>query len=235
MLNIKNITKKFNDKAVIDNVSLSAQQGQVIVLLGSSGVGKSTMLRVLCNLENADSGILEFNGAPLHFDQVGMVFQDFNLFPHLTVLENITLALQHVAQHEESVATKIAFEMLQRFNIDHKASSYPASLSGGQRQRVAFARALALNPKILCLDEPTSALDPVLTAEVATIIKNVARQNMIVIIATHDIGLLENLDATICLMQHGQIVQQATTLGLAQQPNDFGQIKNFMQGKSSVQ
>lgn len=234
MLSIKNITKKFHGKAIIDDVSIDIMPGQIVVLLGQSGVGKSTILRVLSNLESVDEGSIELDRVSLDFKKVGMVFQDFNLFAHLTVLENLTLPLIAVAHVSEKEATIIAREMLQRFNVAHKESAYPASLSGGQKQRVALARALCMRPKVLCLDEPTSALDPLLTSEVAQIITQLAAQNMMIIIATHDIGLLENLSCIIYLMRDGKIVERATTQELAQQPESFKFIKYFMQGKSAV-
>jgi len=234
MLSIKNITKKFHGKAIINDVSIDVMPGQIVVLLGQSGVGKSTILRVLSNLEQVDTGTIELDGASLDFKKVGMVFQDFNLFAHLTVLENLTLPLVSVAHVQPDQATKIAHEMLQRFNVASKASSYPMSLSGGQKQRVALARALCMQPKVLCLDEPTSALDPLLTSEVANIITQLAAQNIMIIIATHDIGLLENLSCIIYLMRDGKIVERATTDQLAQQPESFKFIKHFMQGKVVV-
>ena len=192
MLNIKNLVKKFYEKVIIDDVSLTVQPGEIVVLLGGSGVGKSTVLRILSNLEQANSGQIELDDQLLDFKKVGMVFQDFNLFTNLTVLENLMYPLIHVAKVDKELAQKHALEILAKFNIDHKANVYPSSLSGGQKQRVAIARALCMQPRIVCLDEPTSALDPMLTADVAQIIQSLAAQGIIIIIATHDIGLLEN-------------------------------------------
>lgn len=234
MLSIKNITKKFHGKAIINDVSIDVLPGQIVVLLGQSGVGKSTVLRVLSNLEQIESGKIELDGVPIDFKKVGMVFQDFNLFTHLTVLENLTLPLISVARVQSDKATEIAREMLQRFDVARKANSYPMALSGGQKQRVALARALCMQPKVLCLDEPTSALDPLLTSEVAQIITQLAAQNMMVIIATHDIGLLENLSCVIYLMSDGKIIERATTSELAQRPESFKFIKHFIQGKTVV-
>lgn len=234
MLSIKNITKKFHGKAIINDVSIDVLPGQVVVLLGQSGVGKSTILRILSNLEQIESGKIELDGAQLDFKKVGMVFQDFNLFANLTVLENLTRPLISVAHVQPDKATKIAHKMLQRFDVSSKAASYPMALSGGQKQRVALARALCMQPKVLCLDEPTSALDPLLTSEVAQIITQLAAQKMMIIIATHDIGLLENLSCIIYLMSDGKIIERATTFELAQQPESFKFIKHFMQGKTVV-
>jgi len=233
MLSVKNIIKKFHSKIIVDDVSFDVAPGEIVVLLGQSGVGKSTMLRALSHLETIDAGQLMLDGAPLDFKKVGMVFQDFNLFPHLTVLENLTLPLVKVAHISQERATEMAQAALAQFNIADKESMYPTSLSGGQKQRVALARALCMQPKVLCLDEPTSALDPQLTSEVAQIITKLAAQNMMIVIATHDIGLLDNLSCTIYLMQDGKIVQRATSQELLQQPESFKLIKSFMQGKNA--
>ena len=257
MLIVKNIVKKFHGKKVIDDVSFDVAPGQIVVFLGQSGVGKSTILRVLSNLESADAGLMTLDDSSLSsptttvsaiangdgwigdpeikkdfdFSKVGMVFQDFNLFAHLTVEQNLTLPLTVVAKKSKDEAKKIAQEMLQRFEIGSKATNYPISLSGGQKQRVALARALCMNPKLLCLDEPTSALDPQLTEQVAQIIAQLAEQKMMIVIATHDIGLLQNLNCTIHLMAHGKIIETATTAQLQKSLDSFGKIKNFMQGK----
>jgi ABC-type polar amino acid transport system ATPase subunit len=232
MLNIKNLVKKFHDKSVIDDISLTVQEGEILVLLGGSGVGKSTILRVLSNLEQADSGNIELDNKDLDVKKVGIVFQDFNLFNNLTALENLVYPLVHVLKIEQNKAEEIALRMLAKFNIDHKAQSYASSLSGGQKQRVAIARALCMNPKVICLDEPTSALDPMLTSDVAKIITELAQQGIIVFIATHDIGLVENLNCTICLMKDGKIIQKSTSEQLKNQPEMAVQIQNFMQGKN---
>lgn len=232
MLNIKNLIKKFHEKVILDDISLSVSKGEVLVLLGGSGVGKSTILRVLSNLEKADSGQIELDGEQLNFKNTGMVFQDFNLFSNLTVLENLVYPLVHVAKIDEKRAEEIAQEMLLKFNIDHKAHNYPHSLSGGQKQRVAIARALCMSPKVLCMDEPTSALDPMLTLDVAKIVQNLALQGIIILIATHDIGLVENLHCTVCLMKDGKIIQRATSEELKNKSENSVQILNFIQGKS---
>ncbi len=243
MLIVKNIIKKFHNKKVIDDVSFDVAPGQIVVLLGQSGVGKSTMLRALSNLESIDAGSMTLSsssstpiGDPdikkdFDFSKVGMVFQDFNLFTHLTVEQNLTLPLTIVAKKTENDALQIAHKMLQRFEMDSKATNYPVALSGGQKQRVALARALCMNPQVLCLDEPTSALDPQLTEQVAQIITQLAQQNMMIVIATHDLGLLQNLNCTIHFMQHGKIVETATTAQLQKSLDSFEKIKNFMQGK----
>jgi polar amino acid transport system ATP-binding protein len=233
MLIVNKVSKKFHGQNVINEVSFDVKPGQVVVLLGRSGVGKSTILRMLCNLETFDSGSVQLNGTPIDFSKVGMVFQEFNLFGHLTVLQNLTLPLMHVAGKNEQEATKIAQDMLLRFDMGAWAAAYPASLSGGQKQRVCLARALGMKPEVLCLDEPTSALDPQLTQQVAQIIHKLAQQNIMIVIATHDIGLLQNLACTIHLMAHGNIIQSASTQELQNNPENFSKIKNFMDGKTN--
>jgi polar amino acid transport system ATP-binding protein len=231
MLIVKNLIKKFHGKKVIHDVSFDVAPGQIIVLLGQSGVGKSTILRVLSNLEPIDAGSMMLEGKQIDFSKVGMVFQDFNLFTHMTIEQNLMLPLMQVANKTEGQAKQIAYEMLQRFEIASKALHYPVSLSGGQKQRVALARALCMNPLLLCLDEPTSALDPQLTEQVAQIITKLSEQKMMLIIATHDIALLKNLSCTIHLMQDGKIIETATTAQLQKSLDSFAKIKNFMQGK----
>ncbi len=232
MLNIKNLIKKFHQKSIINDISLTVQPGEIIVFLGGSGVGKSTILRVLNNLEKADSGKLELDQQQLDFKNIGMVFQDFNLFKNLTVLENLVYPLTYVLKIDQKKAEEIAMRMLAKFNIDSKADYYATSLSGGQKQRVAIARALCMNPKVICLDEPTSALDPMLTSDVANIIQDLAKQGIIVLIATHDIGLVQNLNGTICLIKDGKIIEKATSQQLQDEPEMFIQIRNFMLGKN---
>jgi ABC-type polar amino acid transport system ATPase subunit len=231
MLIVKHIEKQFHAKKIINDVSFSVTAGQIAVLLGESGVGKSTILRALCNLESLDGGSISLNGKSLDFSKVGMVFQDFNLFAHLNVLENVILPLIHVAKIEKNQAEQIATQMLSKFSINDLAGAYPTSLSGGQKQRVALARALCMQPMVLCMDEPTSALDPHLKQQVAEIIVELAQQNMILVIATHDIGLIEKLPCTIYLMQQGKIIETATSQQLQENINDFINIKNFIQGK----
>lgn len=233
MLSIKNLVKKFHEKVIIDDISITVKPGEILVLLGGSGVGKSTVLRIVSNLEQANSGELQLNEKELDFKNVGMVFQDFNLFSNLTVLDNLVYPLIHVKKIDQQQARDKALDILAKFNIDHKADVYPSSLSGGQKQRVAIARALCMEPKVICLDEPTSALDPMLTADVGQIIQSLAAQGIIILIATHDIGLLENLNCTICLMKHGKIIETATGSELKNQPEKFMQIRNFMQGKNN--
>lgn len=237
MLDIKYMTKSFGDKVVLKKVSLSVARGKIAVLLGSSGVGKSTLLRILNGLDTYDSGTIQLDGQPLDTTQinkthtVGMVFQQFNLFEHITVQENITLPLTVSQQKTKAQAERVAQELLAHYGLAEKAHAYPADLSGGQKQRLALARTLALKPTVVCLDEPTSALDPLLTAYVAEIIGDLAKHGYIVVVATHDTSLLERLDCTSYLMKHGSIIEIADSKEFKTDPNKFPLTTNFVSGK----
>lgn len=236
MLKIEHVTKTYDHKTILNDVSLHVNKGEIAVLLGASGVGKSTMLRILNNLETVDMGQFYLDGKPLDLTKVnqthtvGFVFQNFNLFDHLSVAENITLALEKALGKTKEEAHTIAIALLEHYGLADKAHAYPADLSGGQKQRLALARTLALKPKVVCLDEPTSALDPLLTAYVANIIQELSKDGYIVLVATHDTSLLERLHCTIYLMKHGKIVETAPSKDFAQNPNAYPQIKNFIAG-----
>lgn len=228
MLSIKHLIKKFHGKTILNDVSFDVALGQVVVLLGKSGVGKSTVLRLLNNLESLDSGKIELDGRPINFRNVGMVFQDFNLFNHLTVEENITLPLVKIGMKSHAEAKKIAKGLLVQFGLESKALSYPAALSGGQKQRIALARTLAMNPKVLCLDEPTSALDPQLKLEIAQIINALAGRGYMIVVTTHDVALIKQLSCTIHLMEDGRIIESAASESLQLLNNQAKKIKDFM-------
>ncbi|HRN78285.1 MAG TPA: ATP-binding cassette domain-containing protein [Candidatus Dependentiae bacterium] len=236
MLNIKDLTKKIHDKNILNHLSLSINSGEIAVLLGSSGVGKSTLLRILNNLETIDTGTIELDGKVLDLNTVnqnhtiGMVFQHFNLFEHLTVEQNIALALEHVAHKNKQEAHTIALELLHTYNLADKAQHMVSQLSGGQKQRLALARTLALKPRIICLDEPTSALDPLLTTNVATTIQELAQQGYLVLVATHDIHLLEKLSCTIHLMHNGSIIESANSQEFFAEKNKYPHIAAFVTG-----
>ncbi len=236
MLRIKNITKLFGQKKVLDNVSVDIKTGSIAILLGQSGVGKSTLLRVLADLEAVDNGSIELDGIALDPETihtqhvVGMVFQQFNLFPHLTVAENITLALEKVLGIPKQQALQQAHTLLQQYGLADKENAYITQLSGGQKQRLAIARTIALKPKIICMDEPTSALDPLLTTHVANTITNLAKQGYTVVIASHDTTLLEKLDCMIHLMHEGKIIESANTKEFMQNKERYPQIAQFVSG-----
>ena len=231
MLEIKHLSKQFGEKNVLTDISLTVKPGEIAFLLGPSGVGKSTLLRVLNNLESIDAGSLYVNGNPLEPQDVGMVFQQFNLFDHMTVERNITFPLIKAAGKSKQEAQSIAQDLLKRYGLEDKAQLYTSQLSGGQKQRLGIARSLAMKPFIICLDEPTSALDPMLTSYVAQAIQNLAKEGYIVLVASHDITLLHQLDCTIYLMKaKGEIAQTAASSEFRKNPEQFPLIKKFIDG-----
>ena len=236
MLKIINLSKKFNDRKILDNVSLTVGRGEVVLLLGSSGVGKSTLLRVLNNLESIDEGTVELDGATLDLTtvnkshQIGMVFQQFNLFDAMTARENITFPLERAAGFSKKEATRCANELLEKYGLEERADALASSLSGGQKQRLAIARTLALKPRVVCMDEPTSALDPLLKYQVAHTIQDLATQGYSVLVATHDTGLIDFIDCTIHLMREGKIVETAASQLFREAPEDFPFINTFVYG-----
>jgi polar amino acid transport system ATP-binding protein len=236
VLIIKELTKVFRGKKIIDDLSFTVKRGEIAVFLGASGVGKSTLLRVLNNLETMDQGSISLDGKPLDITTVnqshvvGMVFQQFNLFNHLTVEQNITLALEKTIGKTIQQAHAIAQQLLMKYGLADKAQAYVSQLSGGQKQRLALARTLALKPTILCMDEPTSALDPLLTSYVAQTIQQLANEGYIVLVATHDTALLEKLQCTIYLMSHGKIVETARSTDFMLHKNNYPRIAQFVSG-----
>ena len=200
MLEIKNLKKSFGSRQILNGVNFTVNDGQILCIVGPSGAGKTTLLRCITGLESADSGEFLIDGAV--FDPQGMeasdavmgvVFQDFNLFPHLSVLENVTLAPEMVLKESKKVAEKVGREVLAELGLQGKSDLYPYQLSGGQKQRVAIARALAMKPKILCYDEPTSALDPQLRDEVADLLLKLKEQGMTQLVVTHDMDFAEKI------------------------------------------
>jgi polar amino acid transport system ATP-binding protein len=236
MLKINHLNKSFHTKKILNNVSLTVNKGEIALFLGSSGVGKSTLLRILNNLETVNSGTIELDGTTLNLNTintthtVGMVFQHFNLFEHLTVEQNITLPLERVLKKNHTQAQTIAQQLLQRYGLLEQKNKYALQLSGGQKQRLAIARALVMQPKIICLDEPTSALDPVLTSYVANNIQQLAVDGYIVLVATHDTDLLKKLHCTIYLMSEGSIIEKAYSQELYSNPQAFPLITKFIAG-----
>jgi polar amino acid transport system ATP-binding protein len=236
MLKIKNVSKAFGSKKVLDNVSLEVKPGGIAVLLGSSGVGKSTLLRLLNNFETLDQGSVELDGKPINLANVNkdhtvaMIFQQFNLFDHLTVEENITLALEVVQKKSKTESKKIAQSLLTKFGLSDKAQDYPSQLSGGQKQRLAIARTLALKPTIICFDEPTSALDPLLTTHVANSIQELAHEGYIILIASHDVALLDKLACDIYLMEHGKIIETVSSAQFRANRDAYPRLARFVAG-----
>ncbi len=229
MINIKNVSKQFGTLEVLKNINLTINKGEVVCIIGPSGSGKSTLLRVLNNLERITTGELCIEGKLLDSrlessdlitvppneifeicSQLGMVFQRFNLFPHMTVIENIMLA-PHVVNKKKKEDSKVkALELLKKVGLLDKADAYPNQLSGGQQQRVAIARALAMNPKIMLFDEPTSALDPELVGEVLEVMKSLANEGMTMVIVTHEMSFAREVADRVVFIDEGNIIEVGT-------------------------
>ena len=217
LFEIKDLQKKFGSLTVFDGLNETICKGDVVVIIGHSGGGKSTFIRCLNLLEQPTAGKIYFEGEDItakgfdvnrHRQKVGMVFQQFNLFNNLTVLENITISLTKVKKQSEEESKEKALKLLKRVGLEDKANAYPSQLSGGQKQRVAIARALAMKPDILCFDEPTSALDPELTGEVLKVIRQLARQRTTMVIVTHEMAFARDVADQVIFMDGGVIVEQ---------------------------
>lgn len=218
---------------VLHDISCEIPTGTIGVFLGSSGTGKSTLLRIIAGLENRDSGTLLLNNKPLQSSDVGMVFQHFNLFENLNVVENITFGLcKGRTQLPLDQAQALAYDLLERYGLKEFASKFPDQLSGGQKQRLAILRTIAQKPAIICFDEPTSALDPLLKQYVARALMDLSQLGYTIIIATHDIQLVEQLQCTIFLMHAGAIIQSTSSTEFMEQPDNFSEIKKFMYHQS---
>lgn len=204
LLEMKNIKKSFNGVEVLKDISLTVDKGEVLGIIGPSGSGKSTLLRCATNLEVPDSGEIHYEGT------YGLVFQNFNLFPHFDVMKNITDAPIRVQKRDKEEVYKEARELLKKMGLSDKENAYPYQLSGGQQQRVSIARALAMKPDILFFDEPTSALDPELTGEILRVIKQLAAENMTMVIVTHEMQFARNVSDSIIFMDDGYVVERGT-------------------------
>lgn len=223
MIKAENVVKIFNSRAgiirAVDGVSTEVAQGEVVVVIGPSGSGKSTFLRCINGLEAFTEGHIIIDGVDLADKktninkvraEVGMVFQQFNLFPHKTVVENLTLAQRKVRKRSRKVAEEKAYALLKKVGIHDKAGEYPSRLSGGQQQRVAIARALAMDPKVMLFDEPTSALDPEMVGEVLDVMKQLAREGMTMIVVTHEMGFAKEVADRVIFMDEGKVVEVGT-------------------------
>ena len=204
LLEVKNLKKSFDDNVVLKDISLSVEKGEVLAIIGPSGSGKSTLLRCITDLEIEDSGEINFDGT------FGLVFQNFNLFPHHSVMKNITNAPIRVQKRDKTEVFAHARSLLKKMGLEDKEDAYPCELSGGQQQRVSIARALAMNPDILFFDEPTSALDPELTGEILTVIKELAAENMTMVIVTHEMQFAREVADQVLFMDAGIIAEQGT-------------------------
>jgi len=233
---VKDLHKYFGSIKAVDGVSFNIERGKVVVVIGPSGSGKSTLLRCINHLEEPTSGEIWIDGEKLTHAakqineiraEIGMVFQLFNLFPHLTAMENVTLAQKVVRGRSKEEAKHIAMEKLQRVGIPEKADSYPANLSGGQQQRVAIARALAMNPKIMLFDEPTSALDPEMIKEVLDVMLDLAEEGMTMVCVSHEMGFVRSAADEVVFMDFGKVVEHTTPDGLFNDPQ-YDRTKLFL-------
>lgn len=193
MLEVKNLCKEFNNRPILRDISFTLKDGEIMTIVGPSGAGKTTLLRIIAGLETKDSGEILIDGKPYDSGKVGVVFQDYNLFPNLNVLQNITLAPTMVLKESKAEAEKNVQELLDKLQMKGREKQYPYELSGGQKQRVAIARALAMKPRILCYDEPTSELDPNLRKEVEKMILNLKKSGLTQLIITHDLTFAKNV------------------------------------------
>jgi len=230
IITIDNVSKTFvGGVQAVKDFSTKIRRREVVVIMGPSGSGKSTLLRCLNGLEEPDSGTIVVDNIPLDDNrknrleirkEVGMVFQSFNLFPHLTALENVNLAQIRVRKKSQKEATKLSMELLNKVGIAEKSGNYPAQLSGGQQQRVAIARALAMMPKVMLFDEPTSALDPEMINEVLDVMKNLATEGMTMVVVTHEMGFAREVSDWVIFMDDGQIVETGTAEHFFKNPQE---------------
>jgi polar amino acid transport system ATP-binding protein len=227
IIKIVDLHKYFGNVQALRGVSMDVFPGQVVIIIGPSGSGKSTLLRTINHLEKPTSGHVYIEGVDLESKktninkmrtEIGMVFQQFNLFPHLTVLDNITLAQRIVRKRDKTERNTVAMELLERVGIPEKAAAYPGQLSGGQQQRVAIARALAMNPKIMLFDEPTSALDPEMIKEVLDVMVDLAESGMTMVCVSHEMGFARAAAQRIIFMDQGTIIEDTTPIDLYENP-----------------
>lgn len=227
MIELKDVRKSFGKNEVLKGINLQIDKGEVVVIIGPSGSGKSTVLRTMNYLEEPTSGHVIVDGMDLSDKnklnavrtEVGMVFQNFNLFPHMTVLDNLTLAPVNVRKTDKKESQDIAMKLLERVGLADKAQMYPDSLSGGQKQRVAIARALAMKPKVMLFDEPTSALDPEMVREVLDVMKSLADEGMTMVIVTHEMGFAKEVADRVLFVDGGQILEDGTPVQVFDAPS----------------
>ena len=217
LIQVKGLCKEFHGKEVLKNISVDINKGDVVCLIGPSGSGKSTFLRCLNRLEEADSGQIFFEGTDIrgkdsnidiHRRKMGMVFQQFNLFPHMTVLKNLTIAPMKLQGVDEKSAEEYAMSLLEKVGLADRADEYPAKLSGGQQQRVAIVRALCMKPDVMLFDEPTSALDPEMVGEVLSVMRDLASQRMTMVVVTHEMGFAREVANRVIFLDEGEFVEE---------------------------
>ena len=217
LIRVENLTKQFKKTRALDNVSNNIYNGEVVVIIGPSGSGKSTFLRCLNLLEVPTSGHIVFEGIDItdpknnlnkHRQKMGMVFQQFNLFPHMTIMKNLTIGPMKLLKKSKEEAEKKAMELLERVGLANRADSYPNQLSGGQKQRIAIVRALCMEPDVMLFDEPTSALDPEMVGEVLEVMRDLAKENMTMVVVTHEMGFAREVASRVVFMENGKIIEQ---------------------------
>ena len=236
MINVENLSKNFGNLKVLKNISTTINKGEIISIIGPSGSGKSTFLRCVNKLEEPTEGHIYIDGMDLMDkktdinkirERVGMVFQHFNLFPNMTVLENLTLSPTMVKKESKEEAEKYALYLLEKVGLSDKAKSYPTQLSGGQKQRIAIARALAMKPEVILFDEPTSALDPEMIKEVLDVMRDLAKEGMTMLIVTHEMGFARNVGNRILFMDNGEIIEDCSPKDFFENPTNE-RIKDFL-------
>lgn len=236
LLSIEHLKKSYDDNLILDDINLEVHQGEVIVLVGPSGCGKSTMLRCINALEPIQGGEIKLNGEKIDpknkniaelRQKIGMVFQSYELFPHLTVLDNILLAPMKVQKRKKEEAEKEAMALLERVGLAEKAKSYPRQLSGGQKQRVAIIRSMAMNPDVILFDEPTSALDPEMVGEVLELMKDLAKEGMTMVVVTHEMGFAREVASRVLFIDDGQIKEEAAPAEFFEHPKD-SRLQEFL-------
>ena len=236
MIKVRNLQKSFGDNHVLNGIDVDIRKGECVCVIGPSGSGKSTFLRCLNLLEKPEEGEIYINGQDImdpklnvdkYRENLGMVFQHFNLFPNMTVKQNITLAPVRLKKWTKEEADTKAIELLRRVGLERKADTYPNKLSGGQKQRVAIARALAMNPEVMLFDEPTSALDPEMVGEVLDVMKSLVKEGMTMVVVTHEMGFAKNVSDRVIFMDQGVIVEDESSRELFENPK-HERTKNFL-------
>ena len=236
MINVRNLYKSFGKNEVLKDINETIKKGEVVVIIGPSGSGKSTFLRCLNLLEEPTSGVINFEGEDITNknvdinkirEKMGMVFQQFNLFPHKTVMENLTIGPTKIKNISNGDAVKKGSELLEKVGLLDKKNVYPNSLSGGQKQRIAIARALAMEPDVMLFDEPTSALDPEMVGEVLNVMKSLAKDGMTMVVVTHEMGFAKEVGDRILFMDDGRIIEEGTPEEIFQNPKN-SRTKDFL-------
>lgn len=238
MISVQDLKKYYNGDKIkaLDGVSAEIHRGEVVVVIGPSGSGKSTFLRCLNLLEVPTDGHILFNGTDitdektdinLHRQKMGMVFQHFNLFPHMTILKNMTVAPIKILKKSKAEAEEQAMALLKRVGLEDRANAYPSQLSGGQKQRIAIVRALCMNPDVMLFDEPTSALDPEMVGEVLDVMKQLARDGMTMVVVTHEMGFAKEVGSRVIFMDEGKIVEENSPATIFENPNSE-RLKSFL-------